>query len=37
MNFSPNTLNKFIEILSMQPSDVVIFNFGTIVCHLGDN
>ena len=37
MNFSSDTLNKFSEILSMQPSDVAIFNFGIIVCHLGDN
>lgn len=37
MNFSSETLNKFSEILNMQPSDVVIFNFGIVVCHLGDN
>ena len=37
MNFSSDTLNKFREILSMQPSDVVIFNFGIIICHLSDN
>ena len=37
MNFSSDKLNKFSEILSMQPSDVAIFNFGIIVCHLGDN
>lgn len=36
MNFSSDTLNKFNEILNMQPSDVVIFNFGIIFCHLGD-
>lgn len=36
MNFSSETLNKFGEILNMQPSDVVIFNFGIIICHLGD-
>lgn len=35
--FSSDTLNKFSEILNMQPSDVVIFNFGIIICRLGDN
>lgn len=37
MNFNPNTLNKFREILNMNPGDTIIFNFGIIMCHLGDN
>lgn len=37
MNFNPNTLNKLHEILNMNPGDTVIFNFGIITCHLGDN
>ena len=35
MNFNSNTLNKFQEILNMNPGDTVIFNFGIITCHLG--
>ena len=37
MNFNSNTLNKFHEILNMNPGDTVIFNFGIIMCHLGNN
>ncbi len=37
MNFSPETLNKFREILNMKPADTIVFNFGIIYCHLGDN
>ncbi len=37
MNFNSNTLNKFREILNMNPGDTVIFSFGIITCHLGNN
>ena len=31
MNFSSDTLNKFREILSMQPSDVMIFKISELL------
>lgn len=37
MNLNPKTLNKLQEILNMNPGDTVIFNFGIIICHLGDS
>jgi len=37
MNFNSDTVNKFREILNMEPGDTVKFAFGEVICHLGNH